>query len=277
MITFGNDATARRVSLPMYDLPGLQAVWDAWWRGICTGMMEAGARGLEPELTRFSDLMAHWRDPSMQLSQTCGYPYKLGLELDWRLLATPIYDVEWCEGPRYRNLVLVRRDDTAAELTDLRGRRVGYNSTDSHSGYNSIRSMVAPLARGGRFFGDAVETGGHLACIRALASGEIDCCSVDCVTYALIEKHDVAPVDGLRVLAAGPLVPGLPFVVPRRTADSDVEEMRHALLHAVARPVMAPHNSALLLRGFAVVPEGDYTVIIDLDRQAAAADYTQMR
>lgn len=266
-----------RVSLPMYDLPGLQTAWDAWWREMCRAMAMDGVTGLQEGLTRCPDLMAHWRDPSMRLSQTCGYPYKLGLDRDWRLVATPVYDVAWCDGPRYRNIVLVRRDDAAKSLADLRGRRVAFNSRDSHSGYNSLRWMIAPLAEGGRFFGDSVQSGGHLASIKALAAGEVDCCSVDCVTFALIAKHGIAPTDGLRVLAEGPLVPGLPFIVPRSTPEGEVHALKAGLIAAAARPEMADLNAFLLVDGFAEVPESGYDAIADMDAEAAAKGYPALK
>jgi ABC-type phosphate/phosphonate transport system substrate-binding protein len=259
-----------RVSLPMYDLPGLQPVWDAWWRGMCRAVADAGVGGLDDELTRLSDHMAHWREPGMRLSQTCGYPFTFGLDRDWRLVATPVFAVDWCAGPRYRNLVLARQDDAAGRLEDLKGRRVAFNSEDSHSGYNSIRWMIAPLAEKGRFFGASVQSGSHLASIKALAAGEVDCCSVDCVTFALIAKHGIVPTDRLRVLAEGPLVPGLPFITPRSTPDEAVEEMRMSLMAAAAKPGMAALNGKLLFDGFAAIPASEYKVIAEMD--AAAAD-----
>lgn len=265
-----------QVSLPMYDLPGLEPLWDKWWRRMAVAMATDGVAGLDSGLTRVSDLMANWRGPDMALSQTCGYPFVFGVGKDWRLLATPVYAVDWCDGPRYRNLVLVRRDDPAAALADLRGRVVGYNSEDSHSGYNSIRSMIAPLAEKGQFFGKSIQTGGHLAGIRALTAGAIDCCSVDCVTFALIAKHGIAPVDGIRVLAEGPLVPGLPFIVPRSTPDASVTQMRDSLTKAIAHPELSDLNDALLISGFEVVSEAAYGAIRSLDADARAKGYPQL-
>ncbi|RVU34052.1 phosphate ABC transporter substrate-binding protein [Hwanghaeella grinnelliae] len=262
-----------RVSLPMYDLPGLQPVWDAWWRGMCRAMTDAGVGGLDEDLTRLSDHVSHWRDPAMRLSQTCGYPFTLGLDRDWQLVATPIFAVDWCMGPKYRNLVLVRQDDAAERLEDLKGRRVAFNSEDSHSGYNSIRWMIAPWAEKGRFFGASVQSGSHLASIKALAAGEVDCCSVDCVTFALIAKHGIVPTDGLRVVAEGPLVPGLPFITPRSTPDAAVEDMRSALMAAVAEPGMANINETLLFDGFAAVPASAYKAIAEMESVAVDQGY----
>lgn len=261
------------VSLPMYDLPGLRPFWDDWWRLMCRAMASEGVGGLDDVLSRFPDLMSHWRNPAMRLSQTCGYPYKLGLEQDWRVVATPVYAVDWCEGPNYRNLILVRKEDEAQSLTDLQGRRVAYNSRDSHSGYNSIRWMIAPLAAEGRFFGASIRSGSHLASIKALTAGEVDTCSVDCVTYALITKHKVAQTGNLRVLAEGPAVPGLPLVVPRSMPEASVEAFREALILAVARPEIAALNRSLLVDGFENVPEAAYEAIALMALEAQEQNY----
>lgn len=261
------------VSLPMYDLPGLQPLWDEWWGRLFAAMAEDGVTRLSTRLTRLTDAMDHWRDPGMTLSQTCGYPFIFGVNRDWRLLATPVYDVQWCDGPLYRNLILVRRDDAVEDLTDLRGRSVAYNGEDSHSGYNSIRWMIAPLAEKGRFFARLVRTGGHLNSIRALAAGEVDCCSVDCVTYALIAKHGIAPVEGLRVLAKGPLVPGLPFILRRSVPDDAVTVTRTALMKAVSLPEMEARNRDLLIAGFEILPDAAYGVIGRMDEEARTMGY----
>ncbi len=38
----------------------------------------------------------------------------------------------------------MRSDDEAASIADLRGRRAAFNSTDSQSGYNAFRALIAP-------------------------------------------------------------------------------------------------------------------------------------
>ena len=85
--------------------------------------------------------------PASILSQTCGYPYATRLRGRVRLVATPVYRAEGCDGARYRSVLLVRADDRAENLADLRGRRVALNADDSQSGHNALRAAVAPLAQ----------------------------------------------------------------------------------------------------------------------------------
>ncbi len=267
----------KAVSFPMYDLPGLEPVWDAWWAGLRRHMAAAGIDDLPEGRTRLPHLSDHWREPGTILTQTCGYPYLRGLSEHWRLVATLCFDVPWCEGARYRNLVLVgSRLQGAAGLEDLRGLRVAYNGSESHSGYNSLRAMVAPLARNGRFFSGAVETGSHLQTIEAIGSGAADCGSVDCVTFALARHNSVISTDGVSVLCGGPLVPGLPLIAPRAADDDTVDCYRAALAAAMQDNSMARINRKLLLKDATVMEEGAYAQIDTMEKQALAAGYSRL-
>ena len=267
----------KAVSFPMYDLPGLEPVWDSWWRGIRRHMLAAGIDGLPDRRTRLPLLADHWCQPDTVLTQTCGYPYMQGLSERWRLVATPCFDVPWCEGPRYRNLVLVgSRLRGAGGLEDLRGSRVAFNGSESHSGYNSLRAMIAPLASGGTFFSSAVETGSHLQTIEAIRSGAADCGSVDCVTFALVQHNGLVSTEGVSVLCGGPLVPGLPLIAPRTADDDTVGRYRSALAAAMRDPTMAPVNGRLLLKGIDVVTEDAYAEIGAMEKQAVALGYGRL-
>ena len=88
-------------------------------------------------LDRRADYASVWREPGLVLSQTCGYPYATALRGRVQLVATPAYRAAGCDGARYCSMLLVRADDPAQALADLRGRRVAFNATDSQSGHNA--------------------------------------------------------------------------------------------------------------------------------------------
>ena len=75
-----------------------------------------------------------------ELAQHLGKSYVLE---PVRYVGTPIYSAPGFEQAHYRSLVVVRSDDEAQSLADLRGKRAAYNSTDSQSGYNTVRAAVA--------------------------------------------------------------------------------------------------------------------------------------
>lgn len=253
----------------MYDLQAVRWANDALWSVLADALQAAGIPA-PPALDRRPDHAAIWTEPGLLLSQTCGYPYATRLRGRVRLVATPVYRAEGCEGPRYRSVLLVREDDPARDLAGLRGRRVALNAEDSQSGYNALRAAVAPLANKGRFFAGTVTTGAHKASIRAVAEGEADLCAVDCVTWGLIRHHEPAAVAGLRRLGWTAAAPGLPLIT---NLDGPVAALRAALRSALVEPALASARAALLLEGYEVLEDGAYDAILAQERAAREHGY----
>ncbi len=263
----------RPASLPMYEAPAR----PRFWAGLRGHLRGAGLAGVPDALAEPADLPGHWRDPDLLLSQTCGYPFATALAGAVRYVATPCYAAEGCEGPAYRSLVVVREDDAARGIADLRGRRAAVNARDSQSGCNALRALVAPLARDGRFFGAVVESGAHRRSLDLVREGAADVAAVDCVTAALARRHAPARMAGLRVLArTAPGVPGLPLVTARRTSDADLARLRAGLAAAAVDPTLAEARADLLLVGFAVLPEGAYAACRAMEAAAAALGYPDL-
>lgn len=253
----------------MYDLAALRWATDALWRKIATTL---SARGIATPagLDHRADYAAVWHEPGLLLSQSCGYPLVTRLRDRVRLVATPRYRAEGCSGADYRSVLLVRHDDPAGALAELRGRRAAYNALDSQSGYNALRAMVAPLARDGRFFVSRIATGSHAASMAAVANGEADLCAVDCVTWALMRRHEPERTQGLRPIGWTAAAPALPLIT---AVDGPVALLREALQAALADPETAPAREALLLDGFASRSEADYERILTMERDAIALGY----
>ena len=135
---------------------------ESFWEHLRTLLATQDLRHLPLHLNWPTDLPSHWLDPGLWLSQTCGYPLVTHLAGRVRLVGTFCYQVPGSTGHLCRSQLVVRAEDRNQSLTDFRGGTVAYNSTDSQSGYNSLRAMVAPLAEGGRFFDRAVASGSHL-------------------------------------------------------------------------------------------------------------------
>jgi ABC-type phosphate/phosphonate transport system substrate-binding protein len=252
----------------MYDFPELRWATDALWAAIA-----ARVPGAPAVLERGRPLMGIWTDPALLLAQTCGYPLVTSLAGRVRVVATPRYRAEGCEGVFYRSAVIVRADDDAVCLADLRGRRCAVNGLDSHSGMNVLRAAVAPLAVGERFFGDVVMTGAHVASVRAVAGGGADVAAIDCVTWALLGRLRPAETRGLRVLEWTVAGPGLPLITSVQT-DAVTEGALVSALGVVAGDrALTPVRQALLLEGFEAVPVEAYASVLALERHAVAAGY----
>ena len=244
-------------SLPMYDLPCVKAWTDAWWQGLRRAAAKVGLADL-PALTRDDDCHGQWRAPGLALSQICGYALAHDYRDRLQPLATPCYAADGCDGPRYRSLLLVRADSPAQCLADLRHAACACNETDSQSGTNSLARAAAPLGREGRFFARHGFTGAHAASMAAVRRGEADVCTVDCVTHALLARHEPTAVAGLRRIGYSASAPGLPYVTAAGTPADTVARLREAMFQALADPALSEVRAALLLAGAEVLTAADY-------------------
>ena len=240
--------------LPMYDFEEVRAATDALWGGIAQRVPNAPAA-----LTRGGDLYGVWTDPGLLLAQTCGFPLVTALKRRVRVVATPRYAAEGCEGAWYRSAIVVRDGDPARGMADLRGRRCAVNGMDSNSGMSLLRGAVSDFVDASqRFFATTVLTGAHVQSLRAVAEGEADVAAIDCVTWALLGRMRPAAVAGLRVLGWSGASPGLPLIT---ALDGDVAGLRAVLEEVAVDPGLAWAREALLLEGFSVLPSAAYDVI----------------
>jgi len=258
-------------SLPWYDLPEIAPATDALWKGIARGLEGAPAR-----LDRETDLHLQWRSPELLVSQSCGYDAILAHRKYLRVVATPRYIAPGCEGTRYRSLLVVRSDSPARDLEHLRGGRCAINTHTSHSGMNALRALVAPLSRGGRFFGAVIASGTHEESAALVARGEADLAAIDCVTHALLQRHRPRALEGTRILGETAPAPAPPFVTSRATPPRVLRQLRTALLEALADPALATARQTLLLEGAEVLPLAAYRPIAALERRALARGYREM-
>lgn len=266
--------------LPMYNVTPRHA---ALWRALLRDALDAFARAGGPADTAlpddpFDDLHALWRRGDLLLSQTCGYPYRmLGLRDVVRLIATPVFDAEGCDGACYSSVLVVSARVHAGGATTLaacRGLRAAFNGEDSHSGVNAFRHAVAPHAHDGRFFGAVTPFGSHVNVLRALASGEADCASIDCVTFAYVRDALPDLLTDIRVIGTTASAPGLPFIASRALPETQVGALRDALDRAAAAD--AKRARVLRLKGFERLSPADYDTIARFAEDAAAHGYPEL-
>ncbi len=259
---------SRPVSLAMYDAGGLATA--VLWEGLRAHLADAGVREIPDDLTVPADYEAVWLDPELLLAQTCGYPLRTALAGRVRYLGTPVYDVPGTDGPLYRSALVVRADDPAAELADLRGRRAAYNSTNSQSGYNAFRDIVAPLAEDGRFFAETIATGGHARSLEAITDNKADIAAIDPVTLALSPEEIRSRI---KVIGWSNAVPGLPFITASSSDDDDVKRVNRAIIHALADATLSGPRAYLKLAGYEILPESAYDSVLQMERRAIEAGY----
>jgi len=266
----------RVASLPMYDPPGLREANDALWAAIAAACRAEGVGEVPDGLDRARPLREVWRDPSLFLSQTCGYPLVHELAGRVRVVATPRYAVAACVGASYTSHCIVARDRGAARLDDLRGAVAAANEIDSNSGMNAFRALIAPLAGGGHFFDGVVWSGSHLASLELVARRQVDVAVIDCITFALLERLRPDLTSSVRIIARTEPCPGLPLITATATGDDELAGMRRALERVAADPALAPLRASLLLDGFQVLPEDAYRRVLELEEAALRLGYTAL-
>lgn len=239
-------------ALQMYDWPEVREATDQWWAGLAHHL------GVRVPLSRPGDLTAPWLREDLIFGQTCGYPFTHALSGLVKLVATPHYDADGCDGPNYRSIVFAREN---RPLEDFAGAVAAVNTPDSMSGMLALKLVFAPLAKAGRFFSTAIETGAHLNSIAAVRDGRADVCAIDSVCVGLARRYRPEALQGLVEIARSPAVPGLPWI----TRAGDPPSVREALTLAFADPGLTQARETLLLSGFSALEEGAYDRITRLE------------
>jgi len=273
----GRGIAGRRIAaLPMYDFAPLRAATDEFWSAIAARLIAAGVDDVPALLTRDLTHIETWGDPRLLFGQACQYPLASTGYETVRLVAIPAYSAPGCEGSRYRSAIIVRTEDVAQRLEDLRGRRCAVNERSSNSGSNLLRAAIAPLAEHGRFFSSVQLTGGHQASVRAVAEGIADAAAIDCVSYAHIRRLSPELTARLRILDWTPSSPGLPYVTARTNEASTLSALRAALADVQTDPTQATVRDALLLTGIDFTVDEDYVEVRKLEQDALERGYPQV-
>jgi ABC-type phosphate/phosphonate transport system substrate-binding protein len=262
-------------ALPMYHSNPSRV--QAFWLTISKKLRESLGVYVPPEPAWPDDLLKHWQSKGLLISQACGYPLVTELKDKVRVIGTFHYGVPGCDGHMCRSQLVVRDNDPATTLSELRGRRVAYNGTDSQSGYNSLRALVAPLSRKGRFFDDCIETGSHQKSVMAVRDDLADIASIDCVSFAGFVKYAPEVTRGIRILSQSSPYPGLPLITSMNTSDEVLAALRAALKWATNEPSLARIREDIFISDFEPMEFSDYQICSDMRDSAILLGYPHLQ
>ena len=131
--------------------------------------------------------------------------------------------------------------------------------------------LVATLVDDGRPAFEALVSGGHAASIDAVRSGTADFASLDCVSFGLLSRYEPHRMDGLRVLARTPAMPGLPLIAGGTASEADIRGMKRGLREAFEDPALESARNRLGLKAIRFTGIADYgrlsTALERLDEQ----------
>lgn len=247
-------------SLPMYHFNFNSHDCHLWWQQVALRLSIAQENMCWNSMP--SDLMEHWNDQQLLLSQTCGFPLVKFLQKNVQLIGTLHYSAEGCSKADYSSAFIVNKNDQRDALKAFKQGRFVCNSRDSQSGFNAIR--LALLQQGlikhvlEDFFADVMESGAHLRSVELVAASQAEIASIDCVSLALLKTHRPSLYNQVRVIGYSDLFPGLPLVTSLQNDQKIVQDLRQAVVNVVQDPKCRNLNKRLLISGFSVLDVNVY-------------------
>lgn len=203
-------------SLPMYATPQTAPANARLWARIRDALRNLSVTAPDQLTLVPGDLMTHWRDPALVLSQTCGLPLRAALWDDVTLVGTPDYGLSDSPAGHYHSVIIARADDTRTQLSTYAKARFAFNEPMSQSGWAAL-ALEAPHI----LSGPLIRTGSHRASMMAVRAGLADFAAIDAVTWRLITAagegvdcqvvHRTKPTPGLPFIAAKGQDPSLTF------------------------------------------------------------------
>ena len=171
----------------------------------------------------------------------------------------------------------MRAEAPFTDFDALLGRRMAWTVVESQSGYQALRTWLAPRADGKALFAATI---GPLVTprrvVEAVLAGEADAGPLDSYWHALLRRHEPGLAARLRVVAQTPSTP-MPLLVVTATIDAPVRERWcAALLDVGARADLRPVLEALQLQGFAAVDEASYQTLAERAALADRLGYTRL-
>jgi ABC-type phosphate/phosphonate transport system substrate-binding protein len=260
----------------MYPLPEIASATAIFWDELRVRLI---AGGLDMHDVVFEDPPANAAEqigPDVLFTQFCGYPLFKLFRDQGAVLATPSFAFAGCDGPYHRAFFVVRAEDPADKLEDLRGRVFGCNSRLSNTGMNLPRLTLARIAQGRPFFRSVVTTGGHLASLVHLDKQTIDVCSIDCVTWGLFQKFRPADAARYRILERTASSPSLPYVTSVTTDAQAVATLRKSLDALFSDPATAVVRETLGLTAVCQLTTHAYERLADYEKEAADLGYPDL-
>lgn len=163
----------------------------------------------------------------------CGFPY-LQHEASLALLGVPV----WRGAPMYQSYLIVRAEDPATGLSDLRGGSHAYSDPDSNSGWLVTASDIVRLgARPDGFFSQTLFAYGHRNVARSVARGLTRSGSIDGYVWEALTQVEPDLTSATKVIARSEMMGFPPFVTRKTHVDTEaVVRLRDALFRLATLP-----------------------------------------
>jgi ABC-type phosphate/phosphonate transport system substrate-binding protein len=245
------------VNARMYSV---NAATAAAWRIVLQWMVERA--GIDAEVIEYASpqpLPALWKRDDLACAFMCGYPYSRAMPQPIALAAPVPTLPSYGNKPVYWTCIVAREDSGLRTLRDTFSRRMAYTTSDSQSGYQALRTLVASATHPFSSMIGPLITPRRV--VDAVLAGEADAGPVDSYALDLMRLHEPQFVAPLRIVATTPPTP-VPLLVSSPTMPRDeVDRLHQALLQVEHEPGLADARTALLLRRFSAVEAHAYATL----------------
>ena len=106
-----------------------------------------------------------------------------------------------------------------------------------------------------------------------VVAGSADVAAIDCVLYALLERHRPQALNGVRAICCSQPMPAPPYVTGAHLSAPEVRNIREAVAETLCDPELQPAMEALLLEDIREFPIESYEPIAALERDALDLGY----
>ncbi len=204
-----------------------------------------------------------WLRPDLACAFMCGWPW---IRAGARHIPVAAPIPREAGAPRYWSNLVVRADDPAQTLEDLKDRRIAYTILDSQSGFSALRHHLRthPAPTFGEIVGPLTTP---RRSIEAVAENRADIAPIDSYAHALLRRHLPHLTDRVRILVRTRPTP-IPLLVASPDADPAMVAALRAALLAITDPALL---EPLALQGFTTpLPIAEYQ---QMEASARAAEH----
>jgi ABC-type phosphate/phosphonate transport system substrate-binding protein len=238
-------------SLPMYDRPENAAAHDAFW-ALVRDRLRARGIAAPDALDRATHHMDGWARPDLVLGQICNLPYRAQFRDRVTVIGAADYGLPDTPPGHYHSVFVVRADDPARSPQECAGYAMAFNEGLSQSGWGAPSDWAAAH---GLTLHPRLHTGGHVASLQAVATGQADLAAIDAISFRNFLRW-VPAARAVRVIGRTHSSPGMTFIT---APGRDPAPFRAAIAGAITALDDAARD-LMGLRAIVTLPPADYDI-----------------
>ena len=166
--------------------------------------------------------------------------------------------------PWYTSAIVVNTESAIAKVEDLQGKRFGFVSESSTSGYLFPSAHLQKSGLNPKTDFAAIHyAGSHDNNVTALAEGEVDAIAINKSTYLLAKESGTLPESQYQIIWESEPIPNSPIVISNQLPTSLKFKLKKALINAPSGVVAVGGMNA---DGYTLVEDEDYEPIREVKK-----------